>query len=671
MKILKYTVLSLLILVAVFFFVGIFALQSNTLAPIVEEQINKNLNINSKVKRFVVTINSIDVDIDLTPHNNIKIAGIFSLGDWNFDINYYIKLLALNELESLTKTKLNGQFKTDGNVKGDFDLKQILIKGKSDVAKSATDYDVVLTDLNPTKIVASVKDLDIPTLLYMLNRPRYASAKLNIDANFKNITPHKLDGYLKLTTTNGVFNQTVLKKDFNVTIPYTTFNTNLKANLKGDDVVYTFLFDSNLARLSSNGKVTPDPLKLDVKYYAKIKNLSLLKPVTKADLQGSINANGIVKGTKESLNVTLKSDIAKSYTNIKINLKDFQPKNITASIKHLKLQKLLWMVKQPHYTDGDFNLKADIDIPEQNKFKGYVKTSVTDGDLDTVYLTKTYQFKHKMPSTTYTLNTYSKLQGTLIDTNIKLISSLADLNVKSAKFDIKDASLKSDYTASVKNLDRLYFVTDKHLRGGITANGEIKKDKNLLFTSKSDIAKGKLNLKLLNDDLKITLNGMQTKELLHILIYPEIFASSIDADINYNLKQQKGNAKAKLNNGHFVKNQAFDLLKQYNIIDMYKEEFNGDVDARIKQEKILASMLLTSKRSHIKTTNTYINTKTQKIDSTLNIKANEDDFDIRLKGDIAKPTVSVNIQKLIKTKTSREIQKKAKKEINKLFKKMF
>ena len=100
---------------------------------------------------------------------------------------------------------------------------------------------------------------------------------------------------------------------------------------------------------------------------------------------------------------------------------------------------------------------------------------------------------------------------------------------------------------------------------------------------------------------------------------------------------------------------------------MYVEKFHGDVNAKIKKEKIVASLDLKSNTSEIKTKNTKLNTLTQNVDSKLTVVANTYPVTLYLKGDINKPKISVDAKKLIESKTGEAI----KKEVGKLFKGLF
>jgi len=129
------------------------------------------------------------------------------------------------------------------------------------------------------------------------------------------------------------------------------------------------------------------------------------------------------------------------------------------------------MVKQPHYADGLFDMDLAISNAAMPTLKGVVKTKIYKGLLDSKYISKAYEFKSTMPKTTFSAKTVTTLNKNIADTKLNLISSLANLNVDKARFDMKDSSIHSDYRVKVHNLDKLYFVTQRHLQGSISANG--------------------------------------------------------------------------------------------------------------------------------------------------------------------------------------------------------
>lgn len=666
MKFLKWFGGGMVVLLAGIYVLAFTSLGNSIVAPIVEKKIQETTQLDAKLQTFSLRLSSIDVVLYLDPDNSVAIKGGYSLFTQSFDLNYAVALKKLSSLEKVAQAKLSGEFSTTGTIKGDTHF--LTIEGKSDLAKSTTVYHVELNEFNPTSIIAKIENADLSTLLSMAGQKQYASAKIDLDMNFKNIKPHQLDGDVQLLTTNGKLNTAVMKKDFAINMPQTDFKMKLDAKLLKDDLIYTYLFNSNLANISSKGRVVPEPLELDLKYALNIEELAVLKPITNADIRGTLRLSGTAKGSQEKLLVDAKTDIADSNTKVSGILKEFKPASVVASIKHLKLQKLLYMIKQPHYADANFDMDAKLTSLDVKNLQGTITTKITEGVLDSKYLTKTYEFKSMMPLTIFNAATLTKLEKTLIDTQIDFNSNLADLDISSAKFDLQDSSIKSDYKAKVHDLNRLFFVTQRVLKGSIVASGDLKYGKDLDFTLVSNIAGGKLDAKLHNDDFSAKLANMQTLEVLDMLIYPKIFSSKIDADLKYNLAQASGTFVGKVKDGKFTSNQILDLTKQYAKIDLYKQGFTGDIKADIKKELITALLDLKSNTSSIYTKDTKLNSKTKQIDSNIKIIANNNPpIYVKLQGLVEAPKIKVDASAIVKDEAKKVINK----EVNKLFKKLF
>ena len=664
MKILAWIFGITLTLLAIAYILAFTPPGNSIVKPILESKIKEQTKLDSKLDIFSLSMSDFEILLTLNNYNTIFLKGEYSLFSQTVDIVYNIKLEELNSLQSLTQTQLNSSFHTNGRVKGDMAF--IELNGESDVASSVTSYHVELTELNPTSIIAKIDNADLKSLLYMVNQKEYASAKINLDIDFKNVTPHKLDGDILLVTRDAHLNATVLKKDFNVSVPRNTaFEMNLKAILAGDYVDYQYMLKSNLAKVSSSGNIVPKPLALDIKYGVDIKELALLKPISGADVRGSLKLSGKVKGSKEKLVVDGKTDFAYSNSTFKAVLANFAPKSVKANVKGLKLQRALYMVKQPHYADGDFDLMVDISDARVDSLQGTIKSKITKGLVDSKYMTKTYEFNAAMPRTTFNATTFSTLSKNIVDTKMDFNSNLADFDVKSAKFNMSDASIISDYVVKAHNLDKFFFATDRHLKGTITANGELKKGKDLDFTMHSDLADGSLDAKLRNDDLHADVNSLQTLTILDMLIYPKIFKSSIIGALDYNLAEAKGVFNADLVNGTFTKNQVLDLAKQYADTDMYKDVFKGKVNAKINKENILASLDLKSNRSSIKTKNTKLNSLTKNIKSKIDVNANGNPFIVYLSGNTDAPKIEVDANKLIQREATKALESEAKKFLQK------
>ena len=662
--IMKYLVSVLGLLVGLLLIVYTLAftpLGNSLLQPTIEKKIQEQLKLDTKLESFSLSMSDFELFLRLSDSNTIHLKGDYSPFSESFDINYKIDFKDMTSLKPLLAKELRGEFKTNGKVKGD--ISYLTIDGESGVAKSTSTYHVELSDLNPTSIIAKVNNADLESILYMIGEKTYASAILDLDVNFKNIKAHELDGKISLKSKNGELNKKLLLSDFNITMPETSFAMNLDAKLNGDDVDYKYDLSSNIIKVLSSGVITPEPFKADAKYSFDIKSLELLKPIAGVDLRGVFNMDGTIKGTKKNLLVKAKTDVASSKTDIVLVLNDFKASSLMANIQDLKIQNLLYMLKQPHYTDGSLSVQADIDNLKEGSLKGSIKTEIKNGALDSKYFTKEFEFKSQMPKIVFALKALTNLESNTADTRLELDSTLAKLDVKSAKFDISESSLKSDYIVKVKDLDKLYFATQQHLKGSVAAEGEIKKVKDLDISLHTKLVGGIIDAKIHNEELKAELKNLHTLGLLRMLIYPQIFNATLDGKLSFDMKNSKGHMKASLSNGAFAKNQMFALIKQYTRLDVYKESFNGDIDTYINKNNLTNTINLASRKISIKTKDTKLNTKTQVVDAKLSIVANNNSFGAEVKGNINKPDVKLDAKELINKAVEKGIQK--------LFKKLF
>jgi len=647
---------GLLISTVIVAYVVVFTPMGNALVkPFIEQQLKKQTKLPTTLDTFTLGLDSFHIVVTLNKNNRIFLEGTYALLEQSFHVDYKIALGALETLQSLTKTQLQDNFLSDGSVEGN--LHFITVDGKSDVAKSNTKYHIELTEFNPTSIIAKMQNVNLKALLHMLNQKTYATANVNLNINFKNITPHKLDGKIKLTTFQGKINTKVMKKDFGITVPSTFFSMHLDADMKGDFVNYVYHLDSNLAQISSGGRIIPDPLNVALTYKFNVKELAVLKPLTGIDVRGPLSLDGTLKGTKAQMKLQGKTDIALSKTSFLVNLKNLAPANLLLHVKALHLEKLLYMVKQPHYANALVDVTMNMKNLNPKNLQGTVDTKLYKGLFDSKYLTKAYAFKSPMPRTFFNATTHTKLHKDLTHTKLHFNTTLAILDVKDAEFNVKTANLFSDYKIKLRNLDKLYFITQRHLKGIVIAHGQVAKAKDLDFSMYSSIAQGNMEVKLHNDALHVSMKKLQTLDILDMLLYPKIIKSNIDAKLDYNLASEKGKFQGYITQGYFTKNQVLDLTKHYGKIDLYKQVFHGDVGADIHKENIIASLDLQSNTSSIKTNNTFINTLTQQIDSQIHIKANKHPLVVKLRGDINAPKVSVDASELIKIEAKKALRK--------------
>ncbi|OQX59136.1 MAG: hypothetical protein B5M52_04025 [Helicobacteraceae bacterium 4484_230] len=590
----------------------------------------------------------------------VKSNGTYQIEPMKADLGYHVDFKELALLKPVTNAPLRGPFETHGLVKGD--KASMLIKGTSSVAESQTVYNVNLKEFAPEQVLLTMKHAKLDKLLYLSGKPPYASGYLNINTKLDDLNPENLQGNIKVVLSKGSFNRSVMKKDFNITLPKTDFTFKTDAKLEGERIPYKMTFDSNLAKISSKGEFVPKTVGMDLDYHVDIGRLELLKPVTGMELKGPLALKGTIKGDKKELVVNGYTDLAKSKTDFSIMLEEFKPKSVSAQMKHLRLKPLFNMLSQPHYADGSIDLQIDIPDARVGTLDGIVTTTLSKGRLDGKTISKEMEMEN-VPNAPFSVKTHTTLSKNIIDTKTVIDSSLMSLSSKHARMDLENNLVTADYKVKIPDLKRLYFVTKQRMQGDITLFGDLRKDDHLKFTAHSDTLGGYLDAKLLDDDLHAVFKEIQTLEALDMLLYPQIFDSSLNGILDYNIASQKGVFDANLSNGRFTRNVAMDLYRQYGKRDLYKENFNGTVLSRIDQSRLDTDLFLKSRKSSISSEHMKIDSKTNRIDAKLHIVANKHPLDIYVKGNMDDPDVQIDAQKII--------EKEAGKQLNKLFKKLF
>ncbi|MEN8304373.1 MAG: hypothetical protein ABFQ64_09900, partial [Campylobacterota bacterium] len=173
--------------IAVIYIVAFTSFGNSLIKPTIESKIQEQTKLDSKLTTFSLNMSEFEILLKLSKNNSIAIKGSYSLFSQAFDIAYSVEMKVVEELQSLTNASLKGKVFTSGTIKGDSAF--VTVDGVSDIAKSDTTYHIELTEFNPTSIIAKVKKADLLLLLELGGQKPYASADIDLDINFKNITP--------------------------------------------------------------------------------------------------------------------------------------------------------------------------------------------------------------------------------------------------------------------------------------------------------------------------------------------------------------------------------------------------------------------------------------------------------------------------------------------------
>ncbi len=641
-------------------------------ASIIENKVNEGQkDVNLKVNSFKLTTSDILFNATIDDNSVINVGGKLALLSQSVDLKYDINIKDLSKLQNVTKQKLNGSFSTDGIVKGD--KEKAIIKGKSSLASSNTSYEVNLVNFNPSNILFDMKNAKIQEILYMVNQPIYASGDYSINANIKNANLGSLDGIVVTKLVDGILNAKTINKELKVN-PATPikFTANTKSKLNKNQIDTMLDLDSSIANLDvekANVNLKNSVIISDYKLF--VKDLSKLESLINQKLNGSFAIKGVAKVDGDKITTQGISDIFSSDTKYDVKIVDSKPKDINILVNGAKIQSLLSLVNQPNYANGLMNIDAKIKSADIKNLDGKIVTTILKSTVNNSVVNKHFNQKLKQPIV-FDGDIITNLKKQKAISKVDLNTSVTNLDMEKVVYDLDKAELTSDYTINFQDLSKLYDITGQKMRGSAKLTGNIKQGKELLSVDGiSKLFGGDITFNLLNDDFKAKIDGVEVKDVTHMLYYPEFFTSKSNIDVNYNLASKQGKLDGKLINGQFVRNQFSDLVNTFTRFDLTKEVYEKvELKSDINDNIINSFVDMQSKYTTIVVPSSTIDTKKNTINALVQTKIKKYAFDTKIKGNLSNPKVSIDTNAFLQKKIDKKVDKYKKKLEKKLQKEL-
>lgn len=657
-------ILGIILALFVLIFCVLFTLPGNALLkPIIQGQIDKYAPIKLDLEKFSLGISNVDVKI---AHNDaiiITLGGDFSLFSQTLDVALKVDARDIAVLGELVDTPLQGSFVINTTAKGS--LEYLEVNTTSDIAKSFTDIRVTLQDFTPTAILANIKDAQIKEFLAMAGIKPYASGSLSLEADIKGDKDMNFNGNALLQIAQGLVDSTLIKKDFDIDVPKTTFVTTFNALFDMDKLNHDFSFNGNIGNIHSSGQTLLKTLSTNTSYAVDLSDLSAFTPLVGMPIRGSFNTKGEVKGGMESLEIKGSSNIASSNTSYEALLKNLAPDTIKAQVSNLKLDTLLWMMYMPRYADMRLNLNAV--VSELDKGLSSKADLTLTGTTNNAVMKK--EFDLDMPNTKFNLTSGVVLKQGIGEANSKLDSDIANLNLAKTQINLKDSSFVVPYIAIIPNLKKLQFLTGMELAGDFKAQGTAKLKDTLYADFSTQSLGGSIDAKLDHNKLIASLKDVNTLKLFSIAQLKPVFSSSMNGDFNYDTLTEKGTLKAVLSNGKLMPNEITQLAEKYLKTDITKEAYeDAGLNATIDKKLITTDIGLKSNNTAIYAQGASIDTEKGKIQADIKFQIKDKYIYLKARDNLASPSLSIDASDLIKAEAAKALNKGAEQAIDKYIK---
>ncbi len=644
----------LVLLVAIF--VLLFTQFGNDiLKPQIQAQIDKNSPVKVSLEKFKLRFGSFDIELAVLENISVMANGNYSLFGWSIDGVLNILIQNTSKIQGLDAVHLNENFLIENIIRGKFNnfvvyTKSNIADGKIDIESQVENYSV------PTKIVANISGLRIESLLNLVGQKAYAMGILNIKANVFGDTNLNFTGNANAEILKGKMSESLIKKDFKVTIPRTTdFTANHTMSFDGKEIKHNFNFLSQIGNITSSGSTLVEGLKTNSNYDINISDLSPFSPVAGMPLRGSFRTNGKIQGNSEWLNIDGKSDFASGNTTYSVSLQGYtKPKDALVTIRGLKINEVLHTLYKPIYAKATMDAKIDLK-QLSGDISGTYNHSIR-GDALKSTLSKEFDIN---PPTDIAFNHNANvaLNNGSGDLNANIISNIAEFSIDKAKLNVKDFSINAPYKLIVSDLKNLAFLTSRQLKGNVVITGNAKyANKQINADLNSDIFGGKLNATLNRNIADIKLIDVKAAQVLDMLNYQQFFDSKLNGKILYDIFTSKGELEFLASGGHFTQNKLMDLLKATLNFDATKEIYESiKIDGKINKKAVNANLSANSKNTSITSKNAKLDFDKDSINAYLNIKVKKDELGFPVSGKMSSPSISVDMKKASTTILNRVI----------------
>jgi len=329
-----------------------------------------------------------------------------------------------------------------------------------------------------------------------------------------------------------------------------------------------------------------------------------------------------------------------------------------------------------NYLQAQMENNETIELQEFNLTFGKLKALVVynkttrltlKGDYST--LLKSFDLQYHLISSNFhykkiSYQEYLEINGTIIGDlsgeilNFKgtALNKLGNLDFEKGTYNLKNKALNSDYILYLYDLEKLKKFTKQRLKGFLTIEGKIKKEKELLVTGEIKDFDGLISFTLKEKKLQMHMENVSAQKIMAMMRYPQIFQASVVGDLNYNIKQKNGTIKSQLTKVQLLPNNLTNLIKNLNGFDISKERFDeSQFNANIYQKNIHFDFNANNKTTKITIYQAKLNQMKKTIDAKYNISINNKDIGGTIKGDIHRPDINIDSSQYIRQKLNRVI----------------
>jgi len=636
------TFLSFLVVIVLFVLFLLFTQAGNNMIkPYIEESMRKELKQDIHVEAFTLKTDFIDMEIIIDKNSKVIINGNFNILNKTVDIEYTVEARDLKT----PYVDIDGHLHVEGKITGE--LNNFQATGTGIALNSKINFITHIEKQKVKGIKLDAKNIKIENILAFLKKPIYSRGMIDIDVDVQPKENNNFFGKGDVIIHYGTLNTALLEKDFGLKLDRTvTYRGTIKSTIYGTKINAKTDIFSNIAKIET--KNSQYDLKDEVfysDYVVIIPNLSAFE----SSIQGNITLNGNIQKTKEDFSFDVNSKTLEG-TIRAVVFND----TLKVDAKNINLTSLSEMLKQPKYSKGKLGFSLDMQDTKANSRNGRLVLHVDNGTLHVKELMQT----EKDDKINYKLSLVSDIKQNSASIESQFVSDVLQLNIIKSNYDLKNNAVQGQYNLNVADLNNLYFITRRPLKGELLVNGNYQFDKQLYLDGNSDFLDTQTAFTFQNNLLHVKSDDISTLKITDMLYYPKVFDSFATLEADYNTTSEVGVVSLNALNGKLIKSELTNMIHLASGFDLtnevYKDSlFRGVID----KNKIDFSLLMNGLESYFKIPDGYIDLESNEIDSEFDIKIQHRDFKGSIKGSLDNPSVELSGSEYIKQKLDKAIER--------------
>ena len=483
----------------------LFSEQGNAmLKPYLQERLSQELGMPVQIRSFRLQSGQVSANMVIDGKAQAGVIARYNLWKRTFRGSYRVVAKDfVYEGAMLRQADIKGRFAGTPD--------KVDLKGKGTLLDAPVTLHMQMRQGSLVALEANATRLPMRELLALAKQPPIAKGEMDVKIDMPHIGEEGAKGEGHIIVHKGYLSAQAIRRSYGYPLPKDMpFTLRADAILKGEQIDFEALGKSALFMLKlDHGSFDTRQKRLYAKYDLNIEEMRILsqnKLAGALHLQGDIAKQEeklVVKGKSGSLGGDLRFDIGE---------------DAVISLRGVSAEKILMMLRQPHYLSG--KLTAEVKIADIKQMgQGSYSLSLRKGRLDSGVIRKHFGYALP-PGTTLEGESKGEIREGVMYADTKIRSSVAELTLS-----------KLRYTIAAKELESLFNLHFYKIAKDVTLQGKVSYKKKISLKGEAKGLGKSVRFSYDGTRARLESQGMRIEKIISLASLPTYLQGALDAKI--------------------------------------------------------------------------------------------------------------------------------------------